>query len=353
LTPPADSSRAALTALRQPLPRWPDAGAAAVPQPPLHADGVQLGGPGTPPAALPELVSAGERSDCWCVQPAPGSAQAAAEGHCGAVAWRTCGGWLHGTLDLPDDGRDLQALSRRAYGDVFATLRDTGMPHLQRVWNYLPRIHAENLGLERYRQFNAGRQQAFIDAGHDTFEGAPAACALGSHDGVLRIRFLAGRQAPLPVENPRQVSAYRYPSAYGPKSPTFSRAALASVGVGRVALFVSGTASIVGHASLHPGDVRAQVQETLRNLRAVLQAASQRSGGLPFDLRQMAATVYVRHPCDLAAVQHELAAALGADAPLCTHALWLQADVCRSDLLVEIEGHLFVDGSLPAAGAAA
>ncbi len=157
------------------------------------------------------------------------------------------------------------------------SLEQTGCAHLLRVWNYLPQINGDGGGLERYRQFNLGRQQAFVEAGQAAFEGAPAACALGIHQGALCIRFLAGRTAPLPIENPRQVSAYRYPPTYGPRAPTFSRAAIAEIGGGEVALFISGTASIVGHETVHVGEVLAQTQETLRNLDAVIAAANERT----------------------------------------------------------------------------
>ena len=40
------------------------------------------------------------------------------------------------------------------------------------------------------------------------------------------VYFLAGRTAPVFVENPRQVSAYHYRREYGTHSPSFSRAAL-------------------------------------------------------------------------------------------------------------------------------
>jgi chorismate lyase / 3-hydroxybenzoate synthase len=43
--------------------------------------------------------------------------------------------------------------------------------------------------------------------------------------------------------------------------------------------------------------------------------------------------VYVRRPADLPIIQQELASRLG---PL-ARAIYLQADICRQDLLVEIE----------------
>lgn len=299
----------------------------------LPGDGQSLGG-------LPVPVLGGAPCvDAWL---AGADVQS---GRQGAVVWRHDGQWLHGVLDIADADAGLAEAAEQAYRDVFATLHHTGFEHLLRLWNYLPRINAETGGLERYRQFNIGRQQAFLAAGHSAFEGAPAACAIGTGAGALRVRFLAGRQAPLAVENPRQVSAYRYPSSYGPRAPTFSRAALASLGGGEVALFVSGTASIVGHETLHLGDVTAQTQETVRNLQAVLATAQPRCSGA-LALRDLVPCIYVRHAQDQAAVQRELDAAWGADSPAARAAVYVQADICRADLLVEVEGHIAVAGEL-------
>jgi hypothetical protein len=173
------------------------------------------------------------------------------------------------------------------------------------------------------------------------FEGSPAACALGTRGGPLRVSFLAGRFAPLAIENPRQVSAYRYPPSYGPRSPTFSRAALADVGAGRRALFISGTASIVGHETLHAGDVRRQTQESLANIRVLREIAAQRAGRA-FRPDELAYTVYVRHRDDLAGVREAFEREVGVASRAAREALYLQADVCREALLVEIEAHGFV-----------
>lgn len=260
----------------------------------------------------------------------------------GVDAWAGGEGWWFGGVDVADDGSGLTATAKRAYADVFGQLAALGRPPILRLWNYLPRINDESSGLERYRQFNIGRQEAFVEAGEDAFAGSPAACALGKAAGTLSIRFLAGRTRVLPLENPRQVPAWRYSRRYGPKAPTFSRAVLADAGGGRVALLVSGTASIVGEDTVHLGDVRAQTDETFANLQALIDTAHGRTGAR-FALDDLALTVYVRHPADLAVVRERVAmhaprAAAGA--------VWLQADICRSELLVEIEAHAFAPGAL-------
>lgn len=267
-------------------------------------------------------------------------------GRSGPARWWRSGDQAFGELDLPDVTHDLADAARHAYGALFRALEDSGCPHPLRLWNYLPRINADGGGLERYQQFNVGRQLAFLDAGRPAFEGAPAACALGRPDGGLSLRFLAGTAAPRPLENPRQVPAWRYSRRFGPRSPTFSRAALAPLGEGRVALWVSGTASIVGEDSCHAGDLAAQVKETVANLRAVLAAANAAlrpaSGHPGLSLPGMSFTAYVRHAADGAAALAHFAESLGAE-PDC---VLLQADICRAELLVEIEAHGTAPGGL-------
>jgi len=259
----------------------------------------------------------------------------------GCVRFCVEGEWLHGCAEIQDESvGGLQAAARQAYADLFAVLANGDIPHLLRLWNYVPAINADGGGTERYRQFNAGRQQAFIEARRSAFEGSPAACALGTPAGPLRVYFLAGRTPPLAIENPRQVSAYRYPDAYGVRSPTFSRAALADVGAGRTALFISGTASIVGHSTVHVGDVRRQTEESLVNIAAVREVAAQRAGML-FPAESLTYTVYVRRPADLPVVREVFETAVGATSTAARGAIYLQADICRADLLVEIEAHGF------------
>ncbi|NML18545.1 chorismate transformation enzyme, FkbO/Hyg5 family [Azohydromonas caseinilytica] len=294
-----------------------------------------------PDAVRAPVLSAAPMVDAWS------GVGTVREGRSGRVRWRHDGRWLWGALEIDEaaEGIGLQALVRQAYADIFAALQATGCRHLLRLWNYVPRINEAQDGLERYRHFNAGRQLAFLDAGQAAFEGAPAASCLGVQGGPLCVRFLAGTQAAVPVENPRQVPAYHYPSAYGPRSPTFSRAALVPLPPGRVALLVSGTASIAGHLSLHAGDVEAQTLETLLNLQTVIAAAEARCSAR-LALRDFDCVIYVRHAEHAATVQRLLQDRLGADAHAVRSAVMLQADVCRADLLVEIEAHGSAPGEL-------
>jgi chorismate lyase/3-hydroxybenzoate synthase len=112
----------------------------------------------------------------------------------------------------------------------------------------------------------------------------------------------------------------------------FSRACVLRERAGTT-LFVSGTASIVGHETIHQGNVSAQTRETLVNIDALLTEANRVVGCKRYSLDALKFKVYVRHPSDLGQIERTLSETLRGPASI----VYLQADVCREDLLVEIE----------------
>jgi chorismate lyase / 3-hydroxybenzoate synthase len=234
--------------------------------------------------------------------------------------------------DTEDDA--LGVTTHAAYRSLLGALHKAGYPHLLRVWNSIPDINVDDAGLERYRRFNLQRYRAYQEADLPTHEGAPAACALGSFGGPLVLYCLASRTPPDAIENPRQVSAYQYPREHGPRAPNFSRAALWRGGDDAAdVLFISGTASIVGHQTQHHGDVEAQTRETLANLQAVVEQARLNGARNVTALSDLLLKGYVRHADDLVRVKKVLREhGLDVDA-----IVFVQADICRADLLIEIE----------------
>jgi enamine deaminase RidA (YjgF/YER057c/UK114 family) len=296
------------------------------------ADGASSASPGTAATTAPATTTATAGEAAGAARP----------------QLRRAGPWLFGALRLfeGDTATDSSTTGRQpsgaaalvratglAYAEIFAAIRSAGFPYLVRVWNYLPAINAYIDGDERYRHFNAARRTAFLHSGEATAGRVPAACALGSDAGSpLSIYFLAARQQPIPIENPRQTSAYHYPPRYGDQPPIFARASvLSDAGVSN--LFVSGTASIVGHETRHAGDPAAQTRESFANIAAVLAQTNRVLGAQRFAMESLTFKVYVRKPADLACIKAETAKVLPRGAPI----VYLRADVCREDLLVEIE----------------
>lgn len=221
-------------------------------------------------------------------------------------------------------GQNLAQLTETVYGEIVATVREQGYPHLLRVWNYVRGINEGQGDEERYKQFCAGRYQALTSAGLEKRQ-FTASSAVGMQAGDLAVHFLAGRTPGEQVENPRQISAYDYPREHGLRAPSFSRATIARFGRDAL-LFVSGTASIVGHQTRHRGDCALQVDETLANLDAVVGSCRASLGDL--DLVK----VYIRRAEDAAMVTQRLRAAMPR-----ARMLALQSDICRSELLIEVE----------------
>jgi chorismate lyase / 3-hydroxybenzoate synthase len=227
---------------------------------------------------------------------------------------------------------------RDAYLAVAATL-NAQQRHPVRFWNFVPRIHTPSGdGLDRYMVFNGGR---FAACEH--WHGSPNAFdhTLASASGVgvlgtaLAIHCLAADFACDPVENPRQVPAYKYSTRYGPRPPCFARATRLLMPVDDAWwLLVAGTASIRGEATMHVGDILQQTIETLDNLDALLAAAEARRGTATARARFTSLRVYLVRPDDLPVVREQLEARY----PHVADIEYAQAELCRADLLVEIEG---------------
>ena len=241
---------------------------------------------------------------------------------------------LAGTISLDEkEGATLDAATELAYRQLLHHTRELGFPYLWRVWNFFPDINEEEAGLERYRRFCVGRHQA-VEANLQNFPSAlPAGTAVGTRSGPLQIYFLAGARPASHLGNPRQMNAYEYPRDYGPRSPSFARATFCSSESGPQ-LFIAGTASVVGHTSRHVGCPKEQTQEIVHNLRTLIEhAGSMEPKGIGTSHRAIY-KVYVRNPDQLLSIRQTLHDPLLNSSPT----LLLQGDLCRQELLVEIEG---------------
>lgn len=237
-----------------------------------------------------------------------------------------------GCLEIVEGDSGIASAAQTAYRQLVTHLCTSAYPHMLRAWNYLDAITQGDGDDERYRQFCIGRVAGLADyAGQ-----FPAGTAIGRRDGrrVLQVYWLAARQPGSAIENPRQLPAYRYPRQYGPQPPSFARAMLAAPAL-RLPLMLSGTAAVVGHASQHEDDLPAQLQESFRNFDALIIQAQAHAPGLP---RQFGAgtllKAYVRDHDALPAATARLEELLESSVAR----LVLQAEICRRELLIEIDG---------------
>lgn len=258
--------------------------------------------------------------ECWQVD---GPVES---GRAGDVCWSRGGGWLYASITVDEaivGGAD--AAAARAYGDLTAFVGAQPEYHVLRIWNYLAAINQGEGDDERYKHFCSGRARGMgtaFDAGF------PAATAIGHLSPVRRLQvyLLACERPGTRVENPRQVSAWRYPRQYGPTPPSFARAMLLP---DADTLAISGTAAVIGHASAHHDNLQAQLLETLTNLDALLDSAGMAAG---FDTHSPL-KAYVRHASDGRQVRDFFRQRLPG-----VPVLLLHGDICRSELLVEIDG---------------
>ena len=194
-----------------------------------------------------------------------------------------------------------------------------------RTWIYLARI------LDWYGEFNRVRTAHYSTAGLSVSEGAiyPASTGIQAQSDreeclmdVLAIEARAGSSLAVKpvIRSPRQDPAFSYGSA-------FSRAVVLE-SEKRKTVFISGTASIDGKGrSVHPGDAEAQCLETLLALAALLE---DQGGGLEHVCQ---ATVFCK---ELAVAEAYRSVSRRLRLPKLP-GIVVVADVCRPELLVEIE----------------
>ncbi len=238
---------------------------------------------------------------------------------------------------------DLHQAGYTAYRDLFAIIKKYQFGTIARIWNYIPNILSPSKlatmpeDRERYRQFNAGRADAWAEYGPRDRQGTllrPAATGIGSHGGPLIIECLTSHYPVTYIENPRQLPAYTYPKQYGTKAPAFARGSLVTTPQ-ESQLYIAGTASIVGSETLHHNDPTAQVKETFRNITTLIADKNlKKYGEKGFKLDDVQHyRVYIKNPKDYPAIRKAVEKIIGTQ----TDVVYLNDDICRQDLLLEIE----------------
>jgi chorismate lyase/3-hydroxybenzoate synthase len=217
----------------------------------------------------------------------------------------------------------LEQAAEEAYMRIARAMERTDTPHPVRFWNFVPRIlDTGEGGSLLYESFNRGRFKAFKTwfGKQELADRITAATGVGHRGEDLVVLGLAGARSGDSVENPRQTPAYQYSEDFGDLPPCFARATR----LARGPLLVSGTAAVVGELSMHPDDVKAQSRETFSNMDEL-------AGG-PENYSEL--RVYVVRDGDAVAVLEEVRDHF----PNLITVELCPADLCRHDLLVEIEG---------------
>jgi enamine deaminase RidA (YjgF/YER057c/UK114 family) len=220
-----------------------------------------------------------------------------------------------------------------------------------RQWNYIEKITAINAdedGLKQnYQLFNNVRSKYYETA--DFKYGYPAATGIGMDTGGVIVDFIAVKGSKnvsiIPIKNPLQIDAHKY----SPKvlvgnsdkknpsktSPKFERAKALATNFSKM-VFISGTAAILGQDTIKENDITKQTITTINNIHKLISFDNLRDCGLLNATKKKSLSyirVYVKHKDDIKIVRDICVKYFG-DIP----ALYLVSDICRENLLVEIEG---------------
>jgi enamine deaminase RidA (YjgF/YER057c/UK114 family) len=227
-----------------------------------------------------------------------------------------------------------------------------GLEQVVRTWFYLGGITDPEADGQRYFEFNRARSHAYgqvhfyrslLEPGtnHPVF---PVSTGIGMTGrgmmaGCAALQTGRADARLVQLENPLQTPAYAYHPRYSSESPRFSRALALRLGT-YVTTWISGTASIVNSESRYPGDIRRQTEQTIDNIERLLTTENFALHGLPgvkaglHDLAKI--RVYLKRPEDFSACKAICERRFGS-----VPAIYAVADVCRPELLVEIEGVAF------------
>lgn len=212
-----------------------------------------------------------------------------------------------------------------------------------RQWNYIEKIVAVEDKHQHYQDFNDVRSghystQSWVD-------GYPAATGIGTQFGgiVIDLDAVIVKDAELQVrkiDNDLQIAAHAYSKVVliGEDSkkttPKFERAkSLSSSDVNRI--YISGTAAITGEESLVGVGFEKQIAATMLNIEHLICESTLKKSDvrvlspMKFDMFR----VYLKHENDIQKAIDYMSKNYGT-----IPTSYLLGDVCRDELLVEIEG---------------
>jgi enamine deaminase RidA (YjgF/YER057c/UK114 family) len=231
--------------------------------------------------------------------------------------------------------------------------------HVVRTWFCLGGITETEDGTQRYMELNRARSDFYDKVRfscslpvptipHGIYPASTGIGMMGKGlvSSCLSLQTKRKDAFLLPLENPLQTPAYAYPPKYSVKSPKFARAKALVLG-DYVTTWISGTASVVHSESRYPGDVKHQTEQTIDNIERLIAAENfsfhgiKGAGATPRDIAKI--RVYLRNGEDFATCKAICERRFGA-----VPAIYAVADICRPELLVEIEGVAFSSYAPPA-----
>ncbi len=225
------------------------------------------------------------------------------------------------------------------------------MGNVVRQWNYIEGIlnkkSTKGGFIQNYQIFNDVRSLYYSK--NKFTKGYPASTGIGTNSGGIILDFIAINYTRnvrvIPIKNPRQKNAYSYSDSVligepiekisRKTSPKFERAKYLSINnVGHV--YISGTAAIIGQKSAWDQDAKNQTIITIENIQKLISKSNLMDYNIPTNLSSPKLSylrVYVKEEQDMNDVK-TICNKYFPDVPT----LYLISDICRDDLLVELEG---------------
>jgi enamine deaminase RidA (YjgF/YER057c/UK114 family) len=223
-----------------------------------------------------------------------------------------------------------------------------------RQWNYIEQItmnvNHNNSISQHYQIFNDVRSKYYQLANFKN--GFPAATGIGTDCGGIIINIIAvksGNQiSVVALKSPVQLDAYTYSkevlaenntmSDFCRTTPKFERAKILLTPLNK-SIFISGTAAIKGQVSIPVLSVEHQTEMTIQNILSLISPENLQKHGIKTTLNAEIKhlRVYVKYQKDIQPVKN-----------ICLNyfpkidGVYIIADICRPELLVEIEGQAVV-----------
>jgi hypothetical protein len=262
--------------------------------------------------------------------------------------------WTIGAQSVHPDFNIL-ASSNASFSYLYDLYNHLGLSfnNIVRQWNYVGEILSkENVDgrlRQHYQMFNETRSQFYKK--YRNLPHFPAATGIGMlYLGVCIDSFsITGDEnlKIIPISNPNQSESYKYgqkvligaPDCSLPQNqpPQFERAKLIIL-YNAARLIISGTASIIGEETVGIGDVEEQTRVTIKNIQILSDPANLKSQYPNIKVIPQTYSyvrVYVKYKEDISKVR-KICNEAYPDVPT----TYVVADICRDNLLVEIETEL-------------
>ena len=210
-----------------------------------------------------------------------------------------------------------------------------------RQWNYIPKIFNVNGKDQNYQSFNDSRSLFYAKT--DWSLGYPASTGIGTPSGGIMVELIALTGLALinrPLNNPLQIAAYNYsqgvlvgdfdPCTQKRTTPKFERGRIIGTDESQTIL-ISGTAAIRGELSLIADDIIEQTRITMQNIDYLISPENYPVAETSREYKLL--RIYIKNPFQM----NEVNTWMNLHHPD-TPKIYLCADICRKELLIEIEG---------------